>query len=247
MNLSIDAISDMGCVRQNNEDMILVEDEFIRDASARKEIEAGHGISLVAVSDGMGGHNAGELASEFVLRKMAAALSSLQTQGGSGAIREEVERHVQEIHASLNELGKANPEMNGLGCTFTGLLFYGQGLCSIHVGDSRLYRLRGSFITRLTSDHTLSELLKDDSIPKNQLANCFGGNSPDIFCDFADITDRVSPGDLLLICSDGLNGELTDEEIADILHGGLGARGLVDGSRERGARDNVSCVVISVH
>lgn len=69
-------------------------------------------------------------------------------------------------------------------------------------------------------DHTLSALLQDDRIPGNQLANCFGGNAKEVFCDFDEMTDRVTGGDILFLCSDGVTGEMSNEDIEKCLQVG---------------------------
>ncbi|MBL7736301.1 MAG: serine/threonine-protein phosphatase [Chitinophagaceae bacterium] len=246
MTLSIAAASDVGCVRANNEDMLLVQDQFIRDASFENRIETVDGPILIAVSDGMGGHAAGELASEFTLQRMAAAITGLPKEADKASLEELLKEQIKAIHDSLNMLGKENPTMQGLGCTFTGLLLYNAGIYLIHVGDSRLYRQRRGLIALLTKDHTLRNMLNDPSIPANKIANSFGGGASDIFFDFEDLTDRMLPNDILLLCSDGLSGELSDDDIEAALDAGADAKTLVNLARNKGGRDNISCIVIRI-
>lgn len=175
MNLFISAMSDVGCVRQNNEDMVLSRDQFIRDRSYEDTLIIEKENTLIAVSDGMGGHNAGEMASEFVLRKMSEVVASIGEADKEDFLKEELGKHIREIHANMNDIGNKNPAMKGWGCTFTGIVIYREKLFLVHLGDSRLYRLRGRFLAQLSSDHTLRNLLNDPSIPVNKIANCFGG------------------------------------------------------------------------
>jgi PPM family protein phosphatase len=246
MIMSVDARSDMGVVRTNNEDMVLVKDRFLRDEAIDVEMTTGGDPFIIAVSDGMGGHNGGELASEFVLRNFAERISGLPLNLNGEDLHQHLFKIIHEIHSSLNQLGETNAALQGLGCTFTGLLFYGDKLYTIHVGDSRLYRMRGPFLTRLTKDHSLRELLQDESIPSNQLSNCFGGGAADIFFDFSDDTERVTSGDLLLICSDGLSGEISDDTISDILATDGNTLSLVEAGKAAAGRDNISCVLLKI-
>ena len=246
MILSISAASDVGCVRSNNEDMLLLKDQFIRDSNVESSMEQEGSIALFAVSDGMGGHAAGELASEFTLQRMSAAVANMPVDMDQSGLQAFLSEQITAIHHSLNTLGKDNPAMQGLGCTFTGLLFYMGQIYMIHIGDSRLYRQRGNFITLLTKDHTLRNMLNDPSIPANKIANSFGGGANNIFFDFEELTDRLLLNDILLLCSDGLSGELSDDEIETALSGGATAKALVDLAHDKGGHDNISAMVISI-
>lgn len=255
---TITSASLTGKVRSNNEDMILVNDEFIRDRAYKTELKNTGPPFLIAVADGMGGHNGGEIASEYVLRNMAHTISlpgntreeeqdiSLTTNFGADALKKILEAKIREVHQSLNSLGEKTPSLKGLGCTFTGLLFFEQRIFMIHIGDSRMYRLRGAFLAPLTNDHTKRNQLNDPDIPANILVNCFGGGVAGIFFDFEELTDRLVPGDKLVLCSDGLYGELTSEEIARGLLNGEIADELVQKANEKGGHDNISCIVIEI-
>lgn len=245
MKVRVQAISDLGCVRTNNEDMLVVNGEFVRDTGTDTVFETGGKTVLVAVSDGMGGHNAGEIASEFVLRRMTTLLTELDGATTEESLQKLLADSVPALHAELNGIGRSNPEMKGLGCTFTGLVFLADKLFSVHVGDSRLYRLRGRFLTQFTADHTLRNLLKDDSIPANKIANAFGGGVAGVFFDFENLTDRVLPGDTLLLCTDGLSGEVSDEDLAGLLALELNAEALCARAKQNGGNDNISLAVIS--
>jgi len=255
MKLILSAISDIGCVRTNNEDMVLVKDEFVRDGRFTGELETNGEPFFVAVSDGMGGHNAGELASEFVLHRMAAVASDLRNDveepvdgvaTGDCRLQRQLDGPIQEIHASLNAMGMQDPAVAGLGCTFTGVLFRGQRVYSVHIGDSRLYRQRGPFLSQLTRDHTAANMLAGYSGAGSLIVNCFGGGAPGIFFDFEDLTERLVPGDRLLLCSDGLSGEVADEQISKVLSEGSGPGDLAEAAKAAGGRDNVSCVLIQL-
>ena len=247
MQLEYNAACNRGSVRKNNEDMVLAADAFIRDAIIpTKYMDMAEESFLFAVSDGMGGHNAGEHASEFVLRRMQKMLLNLPGKIDDEALRELLDVKAKEIHNQLNDVGRQNASMQGLGCTFTGLLYKEGNFYLIHVGDSRLYRLRGKYIAQLTRDHSLRNMLNDDSIPPNTLGNCFGGGVSSFFYDFENLTDRLLPGDQLLLCSDGLSSELEDERMEELLLAGADASTLAARANECGGNDNIACIVLKI-
>ena len=246
MKFIISAASDPGCVRSNNEDMILVRDEFIRNSSIKTNADVGNTAMLLAVSDGMGGHAAGELASEFTLQRINAIVGNLPDNGDNSSLQGFLNDQIHLIHQSLNRLGIDNPELRGLGCTFTGLLVHQHRLYSIHIGDSRLYRVRLGVMAQLTKDHSLRNMLNDPSIPANKIANSFGGGAANLFFDFEELTDRLLANDRLLLCSDGLNGELTDDEMEEAIVQGAEAPELIEMARVKGGRDNISAIIITI-
>jgi PPM family protein phosphatase len=247
MKLSISAVSDIGCVRSNNEDMILVVDQLIRDSHCEKEFTTGTKNCWIAVADGMGGHNAGEIASEFVLREISSFVDTMPANLDAKDLENIITALVNNIHVRLNQLGYSEQAAKGLGTTFCGLLIYQEKVYSINIGDSRLYRYRGNCLVQLTRDHTLRNMLNDMSIPANQIANSFGGGMEKIFIDFEDHTERLFTNDLLLLCTDGLNGELTDDEIENALDLQAGCSELVNQAKEKGGRDNISCAMIKIY
>lgn len=247
MTVEINAVCDMGRQRQNNEDMVLAGTAFLRNAELDwQQMELGTEPVLFAVSDGMGGHNAGEQASEFVLRRMDNLLRAVPAGLSEEQIKHLLDEKIPEVHQQLNQVGNQNPTMKGMGCTFTGFWYYSGQFYFIHVGDSRLYRLRGKYIAQLTRDHSLQKMLNNASIPANHIGNCFGGGVSAFFYDFENLHDRVLPEDTFLLCSDGLNGELEDEVMEELLLSGSAAGGLVAKANELGGRDNISCLVVRV-
>jgi len=246
MKLKVSAVSDLGCVRSNNEDMILVVGQLIRDSSCELEFTTGAKNCWIAVADGMGGHNAGEVASEFVLREIAAFVDTMPANLDAEELKTVINALVRDIHSQLNRMGTSQQSSTGLGTTFCGLLFYQEGIYAVNIGDSRLYRFRGNLLAQLTHDHSLRNMMNDPSIPANQIANSFGGGSERIFMDFENLTERLFPNDILLLCTDGLNSELSDEEIDTVLEQQSGCGELVNLAKAKGGRDNISCVLISL-
>lgn len=244
MKLQLSAICDIGCKRFNNEDMLLAGDSFVRNGSLETTLQPGNDTIFIAVSDGMGGHNAGEVASEFVLRRFYNKLVNNKEPVETDQLQSVIEQWAREIHHALNETGSHNPDMRGMGCTLTGILFWKSKPFLLHAGDSRCYRFRGGYLQQISEDHTLRNLMKDPNIPANKLVNSFGGGVEDIHLDFEPLGERIIPGDILLLCSDGLSGELRDEEMEEIMNSNFSSASLVKAAKEKGGQDNISCILI---
>lgn len=244
MKFKIEAICDIGCVRQNNEDMILIGDQLLRDDMIEYTVDPTERNFWIAVSDGMGGHRAGELASEMVLKGMSMVITKLEIGLTFEGVKECLDANIRNIHHQIDQIGLVDPAKHGLGATFTGLLIYEQKGYIINIGDSRLYRLRGGVLACLTNDHSLRNLLNDPSIPQNQLANSFGGGAKKIFFDMDETTLLI--GDKILLCTDGLNGELKEPEIEDMLNADMPIAEIINKARENGGNDNISAIKISI-
>ena len=213
----------VGRVRTRNEDAVLVTPR------------------LLAVADGMGGASAGDAASRLTVETLR-AISSL------GRPADALPGAVTAANAAVHALSSENPELEGMGTTVTAAAL-GEGKLTVaHVGDSRLYRLRGSNLERLTRDHTVA-----DSFPgladayANVLTRAVGPRA-EVEAD-VDV-HTVRPGDRYLLCSDGLVKHVADAEIAGAMLADRPlaevAAGLVDVVLARGAHDNVSVVLFSV-
>lgn len=224
--------------------MVLIGNQFIRDEAVEYTIDATARYFWIAVSDGMGGHQAGELASQTVLENMAYLSNNLPSGLDSDSLKKHLDANIRSIHQSINQMSITDPTRKGLGATFTGLLIYGEKKYIINIGDSRLYRLRGCLLACLTNDHSLRNLLNNPSIPQNHLANSFGGGSDKIFFDFDETT--LLSGDIILLCTDGLNGELDDTELENLLNNGFPLSYIIDKARRNGGNDNISAVKIVV-
>lgn len=247
MKLIINAMSDIGSVRENNEDMILVGNEFLRDTSKSYEFDfdTSEYPFLVAVADGMGGHKGGEYASEIVLTEMNKAVRDLKNELSDADLKIFLNERITAIHAQLLDEGVNDPEKTGMGSTFVGIFFFRDLVFLINVGDSRLYRFRDGILTQLSRDHSLSEMTNNPDAPKNIIVNSFGAGQK-IFFDFENISQRIINGDKILLCSDGLNNELSDEEIELFFAQEIESLELVKLAKEKGGSDNISAVIISV-
>lgn len=239
--------SDVGMRRANNQDSlnaVLAEDASIWQ-------QCGH---LFMVADGMGAHAAGELASKLAVDNVPHVYHHFRDLGAPQAL----ERAITEANSEIHRRGLVNPEFRGMGTTASVLVLLPEGALVGHVGDSRVYRLRDFCLEQLTFDHSLlwelqrSGRLAENSdfarsIPKNVITRSLGPN-PEVAVDLEG-PYALQVGDTFLLCSDGLTGQVSDEELAELL-AYLGpedaARVLVDLANLRGGPDNITLVVVKV-
>ncbi len=241
-------LTDLGRKRQGNEDAYT--------------IDAAHGVYLVC--DGMGGHNAGEVASaraiEVVTKHVAdhfqvmKALAENPTPQTSQAAQALVEQAVQAACADIYRQAQADAGKRGMGTTFVGLFVAGDKAIIGHVGDSRIYLHRQGQAHRLTEDHTLiSAQLKAGTITKAEAAKSPYRN---VITRAVGIQESVQvdtlavdimPGDLFMLCSDGLHGYLADDETPALLGGAPWdqlPKKLIDLANTRGGKDNITVVCV---
>jgi serine/threonine protein phosphatase PrpC len=246
LKLELAQLSDLGMRRANNQDSLtsVVTDEPGTWA------ERGH---LMMVADGMGAHAAGELASKLAIDNLPHAYYKSTESSPAIALRQAVHR-TNEI---INTKGEDSVDFRGMGTTCTCLVLIPQGALIAHVGDSRAYRLRGTSFQQLTFDHSLvweaaaagqsSAEGVLNALPRNVITRSLGPHKT-VNVDLEGPFDVVE-GDVFLICSDGLTGEVTDLEIGTIL-GSLSAQDaaqtLVDFSNLRGGSDNISVAIARV-
>lgn len=249
--LDIACCSDRGRVRANNEDAVYA------DAS----------LGLAILADGMGGYQAGEVASALATSRLAddlgtyLAAAQMAKRGeipDSAEVARQVVGEIAATNLAIYNLALGSPQYAGMGTTLVLACFYDNRLLVAHVGDSRLYRLRGGGLEQLTRDHSLFQEQLDSGLMSSAepghaaargLLTRALGVEPTVEVDLAEHSS--CPGDLLLLCSDGLNDMLDDDEIAELL---LAARGhpqqlaedLVRSANDRGGRDNVSVIVVEV-
>jgi len=247
MKLVIEAISDRGVVRTTNEDLVLVGNDILRNAAKRYEFDFStyeHPF-IIAIADGLGGHKSGAIASEFVMQNMAKAVNQLPLNLPKNIVRSYFNATSKSIHDSILDEGNADDTKKGMASTFSGALFYGNKIFLLHVGDTRIYHFNSNknLLTRLSRDHSLQELNGNDGALKTAIVNAFGANK-DIFIDFHEITHKLQDTDLLLICSDGLTKELTDDQIANLINNSNSYLKLADEAKKLGGNDNISIAVV---
>lgn len=247
LEINISLACDIGCVRSNNEDMILISGEYYRDMNDEFSLSVkNNGRFVAAIADGMGGHNAGEIASEIALKSFDDFIIKLPEGLSDTDFRRMVDNEIIRIHQSLNQYGLTNTGCMGLGTTLVAWLTYDNRVYIINSGDSRLYRYRNGMLLQLTTDHSEQNRKGDSTIPSNQIYNCLGGGGNNAFTDVLEITTKVFDEDVFLLCSDGLYDILSDEEIESGLFEGSDAISLVRKVKAKDGNDNVSIVLISV-
>ena len=245
IRLEITSTSQVGCVRSQNEDMILVDTHFIRNSEFSTQASLNHNDRyLVAVADGMGGHNRGDVASNDVLRNLQYYFSDIPEKLNAGDFNEVMVEWLDSINNFVASKGRADEQFKGMGTTLVGLAYYYGDFYSMNCGDSRLYRFRQGELTQLTTDHSLNNMLGSEK-HTNIITNCIGGGCNSSYMDLVRISE-VWPDDVFLLCSDGLTDMLPDQEIARLLNDGADAMALGDAAVEAGGLDNVSCCVITI-
>jgi len=244
--LSIAAKSDTGSVREYNED------NFGYDAQQ----------GIVVLADGMGGYQAGEVASAMAVTAVFQSIVQLQDshrgKHGVQSRTETLRRAVEHANRLIFDTAQQETGCRGMGTTLIAVWFADGRLSMAHVGDSRLYRLRGYRLDLLSTDHTVVQELVDNgfysreeakhSAQRNIITRALGVDS-DIKIDVREIDTMV--GDIYLLCSDGLNDMLDDQEISNILRRSstdleYGASELIDRAISNGGLDNITVVLVRV-
>lgn len=236
----------MGCVRHNNEDMVLVNDKFIRNGKHWTMIDTDSCERyLIALADGMGGHCGGEVASSDVLHNLQFYFSDLPSALSVEDFNEAIYEWLESINNIIDSKGRSEARYNGMGTTLVALAFYNREFYWMNCGDSRLYRLHGSSLKQLTTDHSLSNLMGSER-HSNIITNCIGGGCKMSYIDMVQCTTEVLTSDVLLLCSDGLTDMLSDDEIQTLLENGADASKLCKAAELAGGYDNVSACVIKI-
>ncbi|HEV2310691.1 MAG TPA: Stp1/IreP family PP2C-type Ser/Thr phosphatase [Acidimicrobiia bacterium] len=232
LHVVVGAATDTGRVRDHNEDAFLVDDQ----------------LGLFAVADGMGGHQAGEVASAIALEALRAAVTS-----GEG-----IRDAVTSANDAVYEKSTTDDRLRGMGTTLTaGTLAAGDTLLLGHVGDSRAYVLRDHRLERLTTDHSLVEELiqagelteaQAEHDPRRSMITRALGIEPTVEVDLYPI--QVHDGDRLLLCSDGLTGMVGEDEIENVLteerDANQAAHRLVDEANAAGGIDNITVLIVDL-
>lgn len=232
-------MTDVGRRRENNQDQFLV--DGIR--------------GLYAIADGMGGHAAGEVASQIAIDALAEAMSSEPASTDPDLAGRKLVEAFEEGNRRICESVVARGEWRGMGTTIVAMVRSGDRAVIGHVGDSRAYRLRNGELKRLTDDHSwVGEqvrmgLLTDEEAQKHPMRNIVTramGNRLELVVDVQQ--DDIRPGDVYLLCSDGLNSMLDDDQIAETLAAHAddpqaACRSLVAKANEQGGEDNITVIV----
>lgn len=247
MEFMITAASRVGCVRNNNEDMLLVGDQFIRD----NEISHTASLSrddryLLALADGMGGHNRGEVASSDTLHNLQFFFADLPVGLAIGDFNESMYEWLNSMNNIIDSKGRNDAQYKDMGTTLVALAYYGHEFYWMNCGDSRLYRYHNGVLTQLTTDHSLSNMLGQHA-HSHVITNCIGGGCQTSYIDIVDCTPDVAEGDTFLLCSDGLTDMLSDGDIENMLNSGYTASQLCSAAERAGGFDNVSVILAHIN
>lgn len=244
ITLHVTAASRIGCVRRQNEDMILVGSHFIRNDEFSTQVDLTKSDRfLVAVADGMGGHNRGDIASSDALHNLQFFYHDLPVGLNPGAFNEMIMDWLESINNFVASKGRADEQFKGMGTTLVAMAFYEGEFYSLNCGDSRLYRYRKGELKQLTTDHSLSNLLGYEK-RTSVITNCIGGGCSSSYIDIVKMTSEILAGDIYMLCSDGLTDMLKDEKISRLLENGADANVLCEAAIAAGGLDNVSCSVL---
>ncbi len=228
-----EALTHVGLVRKGNEDSYLLNES----------------LGLFVVADGMGGHEAGEVASKIAVQTVERALSGAAAK--QGALPSAIRQANNEIYMQA----QVDHGLHGMGTTITAVHCFADQVNIGHVGDSRAYLIRGGQATLLTRDHSLvNELLRCGQIteqeaenhPQKNIVTRALGTEPMVDVDI--LTPIIEPHDKLLLCTDGLSNLIKGEEMAKIIQAerstSLALKALVQMALDRGGFDNITALLI---
>ena len=242
LTIEFHAAVDPGRARSNNEDSVATDD----------------GVCLAVLADGMGGYNAGEVASNmattFIRTELGRWLREASTQASDAEVRRAMDICVDNANRAIFNAANSNPQYAGMGTTLVVAVFRDSRVLLGHVGDSRCYRMREGRLQQITRDHSLlQEQIDAGLITPEQAA--FSANK-NLVTRAVGVEDTVLlethqhdmlPGDLFLMCSDGLSDMLDDEGISQVLlaHDSLesSTRALIDAANDAGGKDNISVIL----
>ena len=254
MNFTAAGLSDVGLQREHNEDSFCIASEH----------------RLFVVADGMGGHRAGDIASRMATAEVRAFFDASEVDAGTwrnddeenslAPIQQRLVSAVKLANQRIFQASIGNRSVQGMGTTIVGALFDRdeRKLHIAHVGDSRAYRVRAGELSQLTRDHSLlndyllvmpnlSDVQKQ-RLPSNVITRALGMQDA-VAVDLSE--DSVQPGDVYVLCSDGLNGMVSDQRILEVVQSAAGdiewaSRALVSEANQNGGEDNITVVLVQI-
>lgn len=260
-------LTDRGRVRPANEDHFLIAEMartmWVHHASLpeSKTRHGSHHAHVFVVADGMGGHQAGEVASAMTVKSLEGFLLDVMHRFSNlrdfeePDVTQELREALHHVQSKIRAVGASDSSLEGMGTTLTMAFASDWDLFVVHVGDSRCYLLRAEKIQQLTSDHTLvAELVRRGSLQpetarhhlyRHVVTNAIGANFTELVIEVRKI--RLHPDDVLLVCSDGLTDMLSNDRILTVLlaeHDPQRAcERLVAEANREGGRDNITAIV----
>lgn len=236
--------SDIGLVRLNNEDVW---------AQMPKE-------KFFILADGMGGHQAGEVAANEIVVHLCQFVKNLYQRHShlsEDKLIHEVEQAIRRANSNIFDLSSQEKEMEGMGTTLCLALLNNEHLIYAHVGDSRIYRVRKGRLTQLTEDHSLKKELIEKGELDESLASTFPlknvitraiGTQPQVAPEVESCL--AEPGDIYFLCSDGLSDPLSDEKILSLIQSSTSIKEavneLIESAKKQGGEDNITIVMFKI-
>jgi len=240
-------MSDIGCQRENNEDQYAYWEPAADEEFARKG-------RLAIVADGMGGHEGGQEASRIAVE----AIQEIFAHTPDADLQSLLLSGFQIAHERILEYAAGHPELHGMGTTATAIVLLGNQLYFAHVGDSRLYLVRGAAITRLTHDHSYVGRLVQNGVisaeeaethPQRHILTAALGAGTEISPETPEHSFPLEKGDMLVLCTDGLWSLLAENEIQSIVASNEpseACRALIKLTKDRGGPDNITVQVLRI-
>lgn len=239
--INVVGLTDTGLVRRSNED-------------AWKQVPE---LDFIVLADGMGGHQAGEVAAQEAVNISCKLVKKIKKQATLFEIRDEIAHIIQQVNIAIHQLSRSDEHLRGMGTTLCCLQIKETGIVYGHVGDSRIYRMRNKKLEQLTSDHSLlrelldlgqlSESQASDFLYKNILTKAIGTEAvvePSVY------TGDIADGDIFLLCSDGLSDPLSQKELETILKKAPSieeaAKTYIQEAKFKGGYDNITVVLVQV-
>jgi PPM family protein phosphatase len=237
-------VTDVGCVRTNNEDAA----RFIRPAQASVRSDKGF---LAIVADGMGGHAAGEVASQLAIETITKTYYQQED-----AAEASLYVAFSKANRAIWQAAARNSRQKGMGTTCTAVALSGHALLLMHVGDSRAYLYKNGQLTQLTTDHTYVQQLVDEGVispgdadkhPERNVLTRAMGTHQKVEVDIVKTLPAFENSNRLMLCSDGLHDYLSRDELATLLNVTLlneAAQAMVELAKQRGGHDNITVLLV---
>jgi protein phosphatase len=245
--IEVASVSDVGCLRDNNEDSYLY-----WEPSDDREFERKGRLAVIA--DGMGGYEGGQEASRLAVQTIREVYDNLVQDDPQAPLLEALAI----AHDRIQAYALRHPELHGMGTTCTALVIRGRQLFFAHVGDSRLYLVRGASISRLTRDHSYVARLVESGIvrpedaekhPQRHILTAALGSGVEVAVDGPEKAVALQDGDDLLLCTDGLWGVVSEEELRSAATNNAPAEAcaaLVKLALQRGGPDNITVQMLRI-
>src|SRR5579863_3753245 len=243
--VEVAGLSDVGCQRENNEDHY----SYWEPASDGEFERKGR---LAIVADGMGGHEGGQEASRIAVE----AIEKVYAEGAGGDPQLQLATGFREAHQRIHDYADQHPPLRGMGTTATAVVLLANRLYYAHIGDSRLYLVRGDQISRVTRDHSYVGRLFENGVitaeeaeahPQRNILTAALGAGVEAAPDAPEQPILLKQGDALVLCTDGLWGQLGDHEVQQVVTENAplpACQMLIDLAKDRGCPDNITVIVL---